>query len=291
MNLAELADQDPIAAQAAHELTSLAQQGEFFVLAAHGASVEELKELFAFDKGYWLGQICIYNAQPDLTDRPDLRTLIFITETDNQSRDAFLNKFQQSVVPYRWALQQSIAGNLSASPVEAIATAAHIYQEKQVLLEAARKLAARGQRVIGGFAVSATLSSEPKHYIGQVYTSRELWDLQAFIFREANLQAPDLPMDEAEKRKILTLASTQTVNDVVMGQIVRELPPEAEVIETLYPNGSHTRKSFTDALDSIQHSAEENKLSYPSASRRVGGDNKKRNQNAKHARRTNRKRK
>jgi hypothetical protein len=103
--IAELAATDPIAAEAVNELSILASQGQFFGLSAT-VEQERLEEVFANGRGYWLGQVSLYNAEPDLTAKPDLNTIIFFTHGDDPARLAFLQLFQQHVAPWQWAIKE-----------------------------------------------------------------------------------------------------------------------------------------------------------------------------------------
>jgi hypothetical protein len=286
--IAELAATHPIAAEAVNELSDLASQGKFFVLSATTDS-EKLERVFTNGTGYWLGQIGLFNANPDLNAEPEIAAITFITQPDAKSKLTFLKLFQEHVVPWQWALEE-LRIEEEATPATTGFRAAHAAFQENSMLEAAARLAADGQRLLGGFAVVATTTT-PQEYIGQIYTSREFAEQYQFYFREAVLQAAELRgIDEDEKRKMTTLTSTQSVNDVIRTQILQRLPYEDDVTEVLFPEGLPSEKTMTDKLNEASRSTEQ-KQSAPPQYRKNNSDDKKKRRNASQARKANRKRK
>jgi len=279
-HIARFSEKNPLGAIAIGELSELAEHGQFYSIAS--SDPERLRSIFAAKSGYWSGMALLYNGQVNLGDEAQLETLVFTTETDEPSRDSFLDLYQQLVVVEQWGFQTIQKETSEEVREKWEASQAHF--ERWVFGKAITSLAHKGQRLLGGFAVTATYA-KPQVRIGQFISSRELYEQCMFYFREGVLEATGtLPISEEEQRNIRTLSPTSIVSELMRTQIIQKLPSENEVLKHLYSDGD-TPKSLMETLN-----AAPTKVSRVSRQVSPEAKRKQARQRAKNARKANRRR-
>lgn len=218
MNSALLVEGDPIASAALGELSRPDLAGSFVACPIDG-DVEKLK---ASQTGqyYIAASTALLNAAPDLRGEAQLGVGVYVfgPKPNDEVREAFVATY--GIVDLFKEAHGEVDRQMGPHELAGVKQA-----RAWVLEQATESLAAEGRRLIGGYAVLASVAA-PKSYTGFIYYAKRLMEEYQFVAREAALQGVfDNEVPEGLRRSMLVMHAGSQVETAALGTIVRKLLP------------------------------------------------------------------
>jgi hypothetical protein len=212
-----LIEGDPIASAALEEFNRPDLVGSFIGCPADG----DIGKLQAAATGeyYVAASTALFNASPDLRKEPRLGVGVYVfePEPDEEVRKAFIATY--GIVDLFKQAYQEVSEEMEPEEAKGVRDARQV-----VLDETVRALSSQEQRLIGGYAVLASVA-EPKSYSGFVYFARELVQQYQFAAREAALRGALTDMPENLRRNKLVMHVDSQIEGAALGTIIRKLLP------------------------------------------------------------------
>lgn len=216
MNKALLIENDPIASAALGEFSDPNLKGSFMASPIDGDT--EKLQAASGESHYIAASMAIFNAAPNLREDAQLGVGVYVFEPEpnDEVKKTFVSTY--GVIDLFKQAYRKVNTEMEPSEYEGLKNA-----RKWLMQETTQSLASQKRRLIGGYAILASVA-EPKAFSGFIFFARELAQPLQFAARDAALKRT-LDMPEDLRRSRLVMNSDSEIEGSAIGTIIRTLLP------------------------------------------------------------------